>query len=435
MFQNHWSYGITGLTLAPKKVSGNMPVEWKSSRYPGIRFYEHKNRKHGVRFDRYYAIRFQSQGKRREEGLGWSSDGWTEKKAVLELAKLKEAARKGEGPVSLAEKRAQATVKRKAEQEAAAKAKRDSLTFGVAFHKHYLPHTSQTKSKVSVRGEKGVFHNYMAPLIGNLPLIKIAPIHIERIRKDMRDQGLAHRTIHRVIQVVRQVYNHCRRMGLYYGEIPTDKISRTPKTDDRRQRFLNQQEAHDLLAELASRSKDLHDQALLSLYTGMRAGEVFALIWADVDIGHGFLMLRNTKNGTTRHVPMTKRIKAMFAEKKRLEPHDFVFPSRTGKRRTQVSKSFSLAVEKLGFNKSVTDPKLKVVFHTLRHTFASWLVMAGTPLYTVGKLLGHSSSAMTERYSHLAPDHLREAVNSLNDMITHVEPKTDADQEAVKSIR
>ncbi|GHT93293.1 hypothetical protein FACS1894122_08290 [Alphaproteobacteria bacterium] len=65
----------------------------------------------------------------------------------------------------------------------------------------------------------------------------------------------------------------------------------------------------------------------------------------------------------------------------------------------------------LGFNNGVNDDRQKVVFHTLRHTYASWLVMSGVDLYTVQKLMWHSTIAMTERYSHLAPDHLKKAVS------------------------
>jgi integrase len=51
--------------------------------------------------------------------------------------------------------------------------------------------------------------------------------------------------------------------------------------------------------------------------------------------------------------------------------------------------------------------------HDLRHTFASWLVADGVPLRTVGELLGHKSLAMVHRYSHLSPDHLRDAVDRI----------------------
>jgi site-specific recombinase XerD len=79
----------------------------------------------------------------------------------------------------------------------------------------------------------------------------------------------------------------------------------------------------------------------------------------------------------------------------------------------EVSNTFAKIVEELGFNKKVSDDRQKVVFHTLRHTYASRLVMSGVDLYTVQKLMGHSTISMTERYSHLAPDHLKKAVKML----------------------
>ena len=67
-----------------------MAVKWIGTKYPGIRYYEHPTRKHGIKRDRYYAIRYQKDGKRVEEGLGFTSEGWTLQKAVLQLAEFKD---------------------------------------------------------------------------------------------------------------------------------------------------------------------------------------------------------------------------------------------------------------------------------------------------------------------------------------------------------
>ena len=60
-------------------------------------------------------------------------------------------------------------------------------------------------------------------------------------------------------------------------------------------------------------------------------------------------------------------------------------------------------VAELGLNDGVTDRLQKVVFHTCRHTCASWLAQVGIPLYQIKEIMGHSTIAITERYSHLCP--------------------------------
>jgi len=97
----------------------------------------------------------------------------------------------------------------------------------------------------------------------------------------------------------------------------------------------------------------------------------------------------------------------------RRNPNDLVFPSANGGRIVQISETFNRVVTALGLNNGVTDPRQKVVFHTLRHTFASWLVEQGIDLYSVKELMGHGTLAMTERYSHLSPDKLRRAIKTL----------------------
>ena len=402
---------------------------WHSGKFKGIRFREHPTRKHGIMPDRYFAIRYQLDGKRREEALGWASEGWTEQKAALELEKLRASAKVGDGPCSLREKRQENEAKRQAEAEAEARKRREALTLRQFFDKTYYPaqrteaDTGQ-KSPQSVRREEELFRLYIAPAIGDKCLKDIAAFDLERLKKRMHDKKCAPRSIAYCLAVVRQIFNMARRLGRYTGDNPVGKIKK-PKVDKRRLRFLSHEEADRLLDALALKSPNVHDMALLSLHCGLRAGEIFGLEWGYVDMERGVITIRGTsikadtrtKSGKTRPAIMTDAVKAMLAQRVHGQHNDYVFPDRTGKKAVQVSESFNRVVTALGFNQGVEDGRQKVVFHTLRHTFASWLVEQGIDLYTVKELMGHGTLAMTERYSHLDPEKLQRAVKTLEEGI------------------
>ena len=400
------------------------PRRWHKGNVRGVRFREHASRKHGIKPDRYFAIRHAVDGKVILEGLGWASEGMTELKAVARLAEFKEAKRTGEGATTLAEKRTLAEDKRKVRQEAEAQAARDAITLVHVWEK-YEAVSKGNKTSKTIRNEEQCFRLWVKPAIGGKPLKDIAPIHLERIKKDMAARGRAAQSIRHVLALIRQLINFAKTHGLFSGDNVVGKI-KMPTADARRVRFLSREEAEKLLAALKARSLDTHDMALLSLNAGLRAGELFGLTWPDVDFGNGVLTLRDTKSGKTRQVPMTAAVRSMLEIRKaQVGGKQMVFPAmkrrrkrddqapETDRRVVQVSETFNRVVTDLGFNNEVADSRQRVVFHTLRHTCASWLVQNGVPLITVGRLLGHSTTAMTERYSHLAPDHFKQAVETL----------------------
>jgi integrase len=389
-----------------------MAVTWIKTNFPGVRFYEHATRKHGVQKDKYFAIRFQAGGNRREEGLGWASEGWSAAKASQTLAELKKAATTGEGATSLAEKRQKAEEKRQAEAEAHAQEERDNVTFGRVFLDSYFPIAQKNKAQRSWQKEDQCYRLWIAPVLADKPLKAIAPIHLERVKKNMADAGRAARSITYTLAVVRQVFNFARDHDLFAGQNPVTKIKK-PSADNRRVRFLTHDEAERLLDALAEKSPQVRDMALLSLHCGLRAGEIFSLTWGDVDMERGVLTLRDTKSGRTRAAILTDAAKTMLEDRERRGPADLVFPSETGEKVGQVSQTFIKTVNALGLNDGVTDPRQKVVFHTLRHTFASWLAEDGADLYVIQQLMGHQSFAMVQRYAHLSPDTLRRAVRGL----------------------
>ena len=415
----------------------------KSEGFRGVRFRLHPTRflnagkrgvgRHKPEPDRYYSIRFKRDGRDVEEALGWASE-WRESKSDLKdqlerggealpavlteetayqvRAMLQRAKRLGVGAASLGERRAQAAAKRQAEQDAQAQAERENITFGRVFLDSYFPIAKKNKAERSWQKEDQCYRLWIAPALADKPLKAIAPIHLERIKKNMAEAGRAARSVTYVLAVVRQVFNFARDHDLFAGQNPVTKIKK-PSADNRRVRFLTHEEADRLLAALAERSPQVRDMALLSLHCGLRAGEVFALTWGDVDMERGVLTLRDTKSGKTRAAIMTEAVRAMFDARERGGHASLVFPARGGGKIVQVSDAFDRTVRALGLNDGVEDSRQKVVFHTLRHTFASWLVEQGVDLYSVKELMGHGNLVMTERYAHLAPDKLRRAVKTL----------------------
>jgi site-specific recombinase XerD len=153
----------------------------------------------------------------------------------------------------------------------------------------------------------------------------------------------------------------------------------------------------------------------VSLKTGLRRGELFALEWGDVDFDSGLIRVRDSKNGQARHIPMGAKVRhALRTQKQRgrrlidgkMSP--FVFPASNGGPRKTIRNGLEESLKRAGVNRHIRP-------HDLRHTFASHLVMKGVDLRTVAELMGHRDIRVTMRYAHLAPDHLRAAVSVLDE--------------------
>lgn len=400
-----------------------MKSQWVKTKIPGIRYRLHPSRKHGVQPDRYYTLTYWHDGKTKTEALGWSSEGMTLDKAIETMAELKANRRTGSGPATLAERKRladeakQAEIDRqKAEAEAAAIEKKESIPLSDFFQEQYIPYARDNKKSRSVDTEEHLFKNWIKPAIGQKPLKDISVFDCERIKKRMRDKGKSERTVEYALAVLRQVFNFAMKVKLFAGPNPLLEVTK-PKYDNQKQRFLTPEETEKLFAELKRKSLPLYRMALISLHAGLRGGEIFALTWGDLDFGRSLILLRDTKNTETRYAFMTATLKAELETMKPGKPVELVFKDKFGQRIKSISATFDRAVAKLGFNDGITDRRMKFTFHNLRHSFASNLVSMGTDLYRVQLLLGHKTQKMTQRYSHMRPDDLRAAINKLDDFM------------------
>jgi integrase len=388
----------------------------------GVRYREHATRKHGMVPDRYFFIRYRVDGKEQEEGLGWASEGWTVSKAADTLAELKRNQRTGEGEKTLQEKRDAAEAERqaeldrqRAEQEAAELEKKRNITFQAFFENTYLPIQKTYKPFATWSKEMGRATNWLYPVVADVPLVTISPFHIERIKKRILDEKRAPRTLQHVLATFRQVWNAARRAGVVSGDSPTRSV-KIPRFDNQRQRFLTDSECDALLNELKRTSIEAYQFSVLSLDAGLRFGEAAKLSWGDIDTVRETILLRDTKSGHNRTVYMTERIKSMFNGMERGMPDNLIFPGPNGKPKTEIGDVFGRAVARLGLNDGVSDSRMKVVFHSLRHTHASRLLEAGTDIYLVKTLLGHRNITTTERYLHVRADGLRSAIRNMEKM-------------------
>lgn len=384
-----------------------------STTYPGV-FFRERERK-GKR-DKYFVIRYRVHGKQREEGLGWGSEGWNAKKASLAVGELRQNYSIGDGPNTLKDKRKAAKEREEAEQARLVQEAEAKKSFTDVFESAYFPLALADKKKLSTNRERSLFSNWIRPEIGGLPLAQIQPWHLEKIKKSMADAGLSPRTAEYALATIRQVFNYAKRNGLFKGDNPVSSV-KIPRSDNKRLRFLTLTEARELLTALRARNKTLYDMVLLSLHSGLRAGEIRALRWADVNLERKTMTLKDTKSGRTRMAFLTADCFSMLKERDRKSPEDFVFHGREGKMLAEISRIFTEVVDNLGFNEGITDRRQKVVFHTLRHTYASWLVEHGVDLYTVKELLGHCTIGVTERYAHIANGTLLNAVRTLESAI------------------
>jgi len=385
------------------------------TKYQGVYRRESTDRKFKGKPDICFDISYKADGKKVWEKVGWLSEGYSEKLAADILAERKRSIRHGE---ELPKQKAKApTFKDLADK--------------------YLKWSKENKNREGIE-DKSRYEHHLKPRFDNKRLDEISPFDLERMKSEMAKAGLSPKTISHCLGLIRSMYNRASDWEFYQGENPVKKVKK-PVIQNTRDRFLSIEESENLLKELKRdhrfkkeykelKDPKLHDIALLSLHTGARASEVFNLKGQDIDFRNGLITLRDTKNKETRYAPMTKSVKAML--KRRIPsgredfiPDAYVFTKDIRKSKDafknepqkikEVSNAFERAINRLGWNDGVTDPRQKIVFHTCRHTFASWLAIQGTPIFTIAKLMGHKSIAMSERYSHLSTDHKKDAINGL----------------------
>jgi len=237
-------------------------------------------------------------------------------------------------------------------------------------------------------------------------LSAVTAAKLEAYKSWRREQGAKPSTLNRELNTLKALFNKAVAWGaLAQSPAKSVKKFREPR---KQVRYLSKEEARTLLSAAGERLAPIIETFLL---TGLRRDELAHLAWSDIDFARELVAVQakdgwHPKDYEVRHVPMTGRLaQVLKAQSKGDSPYVF---------HTQNGGAHAGNILTRDFRKLTRACGIKgASIHTLRHTFASHLVMNGADLYTVQKLLGHSSIKTTEIYAHLAPDYLKAAMSRL----------------------
>jgi len=243
----------------------------------------------------------------------------------------------------------------------------------------------------------------LKPFFGDKLLEMITLKDIEDYRVS-RLKTVKSSSTNRDLTVLKRMLNLAREWG-YLNKDIARKIKKM-KEPPGRVRYLSKEEILSLIK--ACKLPYLKTIVQIALNTGMRKGEILNLTWDQIDFNSGFIHLEKTKTGERRDIPVNKTLYEVLKDWKQDNNSDTenLFEVK------DVKKSFKTALNNAG----ITDFR----FHDLRHTFASHLVMEGVDLATISNLLGNATIQMTMRYSHLSPDHRKNAVDKMSKIIESV---------------
>ena len=216
-----------------------------------------------------------------------------------------------------------------------------------------------------------------------------------------RSSGATPATINRELTIMKQLFRWARLRGLV-EEDPTRSV-RLESGATKRTRHITREEEERLVSEAADWLQPI---IIFAVSTGMRRGEILNLERTDINLEERYAIVRTSKNGDPRVIPLSKR--ALEAVAKAMSVTGKVFGWKGG----EVLEPANL---EYNFRAAVKRAELKDLrFHDLRHTFATRLIQSGVDIYTVQRLLGHKSLEMTARYAHHDVESLRGAVDKLN---------------------
>ncbi len=262
------------------------------------------------------------------------------------------------------------------------------------FIKEYLAHAKTTKSALTYKWYVTKVQQF-GEFMGKKKLRYITVSDIENYKAE-RLGKVTPGTVSGDMRAVKALLSAAVDRN-YLKDNPCKRVKKIRNIQQNPPRFLSKEEIERLLE--AAKEHHLHSLIATALYAGLRKGELIWLEWEDINFKRDTITVRNkdgfhTKSYKSRTIPLNQTLKKILLDYR--QKSGWCFPNTEGgQNRNNLLHNFKRLCKKAGIE--------NCNLHTLRHTFASQLVIAGVSIYKVSRWLGHSDVKTTMIYAHLAP--------------------------------
>jgi integrase len=265
--------------------------------------------------------------------------------------------------------------------------------------------------KASLKNDKSMLRCHLLPAFGERMLHEITTHEVGCFSNRLK---AAPKTIGNILTLFISILNYAVENGWLAKAPRVHKPPISLLTADFRY-LKTEEEIARLLAAARRRGENAYALYATAIYTGMRLGELAGLDWRNVDLVRRLITVSKshtgpTKNRKTRHVPILDVLYPILKAWHARRCTKLVFPNKKGERLgssphiSQEALHAMLADAAFPLVEHQGKEKRYIVFHDLRHTFASHWMMRGGTLFKLQCILGHGSPQMTMRYAHLAPN-------------------------------
>lgn len=358
----------------------------KKTKFNGVYYRDSDKRKFQGKPDRCFYIKYYYNGKQYNKRIGWLSEGYT---AQL-VANIK-----ADKIIEITEKEEQIE-------------KPKEYTFNDLFEIFML---WAKQNKKSWKIDQSLYNNYIKSFIGSINVKNINHADINNMLLTIKGNGkkdgkpYAPQTIKHILILTKRIFNFNIDMGNCETN-PAEKV-KLEKFDNTRIAYLLDDEIERIFKYLDSGKEWYGDVALIkfALYTGLRRGELFNLIWDNVDLENKRITLYDTKGGKNQTIILAADAVSVLQS---LDKTDiYVFPSKLDGKRDDVKKLWSRI-------KLYANIRPNIRFHDIRHTFGTIAVSSGIGIDVVQKMMTHKDIKTTQRYAHIVDQRMKDAANTIN---------------------